>query len=82
MNFSRDVFHWSVCSCRLSALDIDKPETIHVYITVGNSNNDTYIYQMNCFVKGHQMFYPFIKQKKNRKNLNQVSKLPFKWYFY
>lgn len=41
MNFSRDVVNWSVCPCRLSALDIDKPETIYVYITVGNSNNDT-----------------------------------------
>lgn len=82
MNFSRDVFHWSVCSCRLSALDIDKPETIHVYITVGNSNNDTCIHLPNeLFCQRPSIVLSFHK-KKNRKNLNQVSKLPFKWYFY
>lgn len=72
MNFSRDVFHWSVCSCRLSALDIDKPETIHVYITVGNSNNDTCIHLPNeLFCQRPQAINCFILSL-NKKKIEKI----------
>lgn len=71
MNFSRHIVNWSVCLCRLSALDIDKPETIHVYISVGNSNNDTCIHLPNeLFCQRPSIVYPFIKNPEtNIKNI-------------